>query len=477
MPNTHITRCDDPKYLPFARSRLDALRMAGIEFASQSFDVGGVTVRVSKKGDQEYISISGDMGRIWIRLRVVEQVTDPHGVTALFMDDALPLYFTDPYAYMCAVDVTAKSVCAIYCLSEKTPEKASSARRIHAGSTSTRYYRKLKATDGPNFHYSETATIPSEEFGDVSGMFPYDRKVLLWRNGRSAYSTVYIPWGEGNGYFYTDVNSEETRTTKFVIGQLTHRISDEYKFTSSRRSDGTVGGVTVTFGFGPFGTYEGTRADMSAPMVYSYSKAAPLMRCAAGYSPGYVPFSSHIPLRGQPTLTVSPEYPVSPLARPLAERDADSPEYTYDEIGELTQGPDFIYIKNGGSAPAGLYDRRMAPLHMPNTHGACLDRIERFVFAPAVAASGDTAGRPWGFVRCLNSWRDGEGVDALVGGVLALGELPKLPVEIAQVVNSISSMSPSNETTTFYRQSGLSYLTVEFLVDQKTLEPTASGAP
>ena len=56
---THIVQCDDPIYLPFARSRIKALRATGLRFGSQKFDVGGVTVSVRIEGEQSFVSITG----------------------------------------------------------------------------------------------------------------------------------------------------------------------------------------------------------------------------------------------------------------------------------------------------------------------------------------------------------------------------------------------------------------------------------
>lgn len=70
MPRTHIIRLDDPHLLPFARSRLKAMRKLGSRFASQQFDVDGLTVKVRISGDDEYISISGGAGGLWILIKV-----------------------------------------------------------------------------------------------------------------------------------------------------------------------------------------------------------------------------------------------------------------------------------------------------------------------------------------------------------------------------------------------------------------------
>ena len=58
----HIVKCDDPSLLPFARSRLGVLRGMELQHISQKYDVGGVTVRVQKSGEHEYIWIEGGPG-------------------------------------------------------------------------------------------------------------------------------------------------------------------------------------------------------------------------------------------------------------------------------------------------------------------------------------------------------------------------------------------------------------------------------
>lgn len=52
------------QYLPFARSRIKALRATGMQFASQQFIVSGVTIRVRISGEHDYIRIdaSGSSG-------------------------------------------------------------------------------------------------------------------------------------------------------------------------------------------------------------------------------------------------------------------------------------------------------------------------------------------------------------------------------------------------------------------------------
>lgn len=82
MPNVHIVQCDEPKYLPFARSRLKQLRANGLTYASQQFSVDDVSIHVRKEGEQEYIRISGGAtGNIWVLLTIEKTVTGPPATT------------------------------------------------------------------------------------------------------------------------------------------------------------------------------------------------------------------------------------------------------------------------------------------------------------------------------------------------------------------------------------------------------------
>lgn len=47
---THITQCDDPRYLPFAETRIKVLRATGLKYASQKFEIEGVQIKVRVEG-------------------------------------------------------------------------------------------------------------------------------------------------------------------------------------------------------------------------------------------------------------------------------------------------------------------------------------------------------------------------------------------------------------------------------------------
>jgi len=47
------------QYLPFARSRIKALRATGLKYASQQFEADGCSIKVRIEGDQEFIELSG----------------------------------------------------------------------------------------------------------------------------------------------------------------------------------------------------------------------------------------------------------------------------------------------------------------------------------------------------------------------------------------------------------------------------------
>lgn len=49
------------QWLPFARSRIKALRATGLQYASQQFEIDGSSVKVRIEGEHEYIDISGTL--------------------------------------------------------------------------------------------------------------------------------------------------------------------------------------------------------------------------------------------------------------------------------------------------------------------------------------------------------------------------------------------------------------------------------
>lgn len=49
------------QYLPFARSRIKALKATGLKYASQKFEIDGVSISVKLVGEEEYIEILGDV--------------------------------------------------------------------------------------------------------------------------------------------------------------------------------------------------------------------------------------------------------------------------------------------------------------------------------------------------------------------------------------------------------------------------------
>lgn len=109
---THITQCDSPELLPFARSRLKALRATGLSYIGQKYDVGGSTVAVRIEGSQDFISISGG-GSILsgvVRGGATEVVLTPElgvGTFKYTMRDFKPTYMA--WKYVMKDDVPAKS--------------------------------------------------------------------------------------------------------------------------------------------------------------------------------------------------------------------------------------------------------------------------------------------------------------------------------------------------------------------------------
>ena len=62
------------QYLPFARSRITALRATGLRYASQQFEVDGVSIKVRIEGKHEYIRLEGGFPGTYL----VTPVSTPH---------------------------------------------------------------------------------------------------------------------------------------------------------------------------------------------------------------------------------------------------------------------------------------------------------------------------------------------------------------------------------------------------------------
>ena len=77
----HIIQCDDPRFIPLARSRIAAIRASGLRFGSQRFTVDGVTITVQLKGDQEYVGVEGGVDVLSgiVRDGVVVETPAPEG--------------------------------------------------------------------------------------------------------------------------------------------------------------------------------------------------------------------------------------------------------------------------------------------------------------------------------------------------------------------------------------------------------------
>lgn len=86
MPSTHKLVGGDGLWLGFARSRISALRAAGLNYASQAFLMpDGAVVRVRIVGDQEFIIIDGSGGGVSM---------DSGAVDLVSINENLPLRFS-----------------------------------------------------------------------------------------------------------------------------------------------------------------------------------------------------------------------------------------------------------------------------------------------------------------------------------------------------------------------------------------------
>ena len=52
------------EYLPFARSRIKAMRATGLAYASQQYQINGVNVKTRICGEHDYITVNGGTGKV-----------------------------------------------------------------------------------------------------------------------------------------------------------------------------------------------------------------------------------------------------------------------------------------------------------------------------------------------------------------------------------------------------------------------------
>jgi hypothetical protein len=71
------------QYLPFARSRIKALKATGLQHASQQFEIDGVSVKVRIDGEHEYISLEGGHS-LWVMIKFMK--TTPTGAGSVQED-------------------------------------------------------------------------------------------------------------------------------------------------------------------------------------------------------------------------------------------------------------------------------------------------------------------------------------------------------------------------------------------------------
>jgi hypothetical protein len=77
------------QYLPFARSRIKALRATGLAFASQQFRINDTTIEVDIKGQHDYIRITGGAQQLQMDSGLVDVLSATEGTADLYLAGTL----------------------------------------------------------------------------------------------------------------------------------------------------------------------------------------------------------------------------------------------------------------------------------------------------------------------------------------------------------------------------------------------------
>jgi len=298
------------QYLPFARSRIKALRALGLAHASQKFLMPDGMVRVSISGEQDYINLEGGGGPMWVL------------VTAMVR----------PGAFAAVSEIHTR----LYQMPLSL--KAKSAVQRYVGSTvktveTTTAYGTDNPPDPPDNQYVSSVVdfdTDSGALGAISGAAPYKGKALLWAN---RWTLNLTRTQVDNVVTAEDIQAKRSTTLKLGSTVTTFEANQNSAF----------GVVTFT---GQFAT--------GAPRVL-----APGLACfkVLNIADSFYPVSGDYEFKKMP-FDEDDHSPVDDqngidAIFPLAPR---SPPYTRREVGSVTQGEHFIF-ENRSDDDAKKYSR------------------------------------------------------------------------------------------------------------------------
>lgn len=175
----HKTILGGETYLPFARSRIKALRGTGLSYAAQNFIVDGVSVRVRISGEHDFIHIEGGQ-RYWVFVVAHKALTTS-------------VIYGAP---------TGTAVSEVHTLLYRLPVslKAADANLYYHGSTqlTTTFTSEIIYDDGPGGHHAvldvwlhdvSNSVVDTGTYGALTQFIPYGKDaVMIFDRGAYTFS-------------------------------------------------------------------------------------------------------------------------------------------------------------------------------------------------------------------------------------------------------------------------------------------------
>ena len=259
MEHRLIKGANATNYLPFARSRIRALRSSGLSYASQSFTIDGTTVRVKIALDREYIEVvSSAIGDFWCLSK--QFVNDVPCLCVYTLDSSVM-----KAKRVAALPLTQSEVSA------PTGTVGGTTTAIYANGT-TLVYRLRSFGAGATVRLDNpfvASPVPGE---------PYPALMTAdYPSGAGDYYTVSAPLFGSFSTSYAVVQEEHTHTEP--------------------PSGGPLGGLLTL----PHGAYTRSGVDTTAPTM-SYKG-----RCLITNARTYIPYtlSNNLGVGSSPTITSS----------------------------------------------------------------------------------------------------------------------------------------------------------------------------
>lgn len=329
------------QYLPFARSRIKALRAAGLEYASQQYEIDGASVKVRIVGEQEYIRISGGIRDLLMVVNLVDinvntPLDSPPGVVK----------FTANIQYS-----------RVYRLDLKDPMDAKKAKLVYSGASSlvVESSEAVYGTEPTNFTNSYFGTAAGYVRPFVTGAALIDGYLALYSVEEDITNSTNFLDFPSNFEFHSE-SQQVRRTTvtygpeRTVIHESTHTEVDAISSSSTTARTYSGGRLYTWPYFVNTTTIDGVpRRNIHAvigPSNYSVTFTTPPGESdPVGSANALLPL--RVPYRWTPVPGTPSDFVLDGAPLPLNTLVPQAMEYTYEEIGSRQRGFNFIRYSLG----------------------------------------------------------------------------------------------------------------------------------